>query len=139
MAKIPDADTGIATPAASEEASIGGEISIRRIQIVNLVLVVLATVGGLAVSGEFCLGVLAGGLLMAGSFGIIASVIRSVFTKTTISPLKIGIYWAKFAGILLLIGVLILVFRVDPLGLLVGLSTILVAITGEAVLRLAGK
>jgi hypothetical protein len=137
MAKMADGDPATA-PAGSDEV-FGPEVSIRRIQILNLCLVGLTSLGGLAVSAEFFWGALAGGVLMAVSFGIIAAVIKSVFTKSGISPLRIGIYWAKFAGILLIVGALILVFRVDPLGLLVGLSTILVAITVEAVLRLAGK
>jgi hypothetical protein len=131
-------DATAASPAATDEI-LGAEVSIRRIQVLNLCLVGVTSLGGLALSVDFFWGALAGGALMAASFGIIAAVIRSVFTKTGISPLRIGIYWAKFAGILLIVGALILVFRVDPLGLLAGLSTILVAITAEAVLRLAGK
>jgi hypothetical protein len=49
------------------------------------------------------------------------------------------LYWLKFAGIMALVGVLILVFRIEVTGLLVGLSTILVAVTAEAVLRMAGR
>lgn len=138
MAKTPDAEPTTDSPDSPEEV-LGPEVSIRRIQILNLCLTALTCLGGLAVSVDFFWGALGGGALMAASFGIIAAVIRSVFTKAGISPLKIAIYWAKFAGVLLLVGVFILVLNVDPLGLLAGLSTILVAITAEAVLRLAGK
>ncbi len=139
MAKVRDAEPEQTPSIPSEEGLLGPEVSVKRIQVLNLVLIALAAVIGLGVSFNFFWGVVAGGATMAASFGVIAAVIKSVFTKSGASPFNIGIYWLKFVGILAMVGAFVLVFRLDPLGLLVGLSTILLAITLEAVLRLAGK
>ena len=82
---------------------------------------------------------LAGGILMAANFRVLAGVMRAVFLKGSGSLTQVGIYWVKFAGVMALVGVLVLAFRIDPIGFLVGLTTILVAVTAEAVLRLVGK
>jgi hypothetical protein len=138
MDKPSDRDLPEAPDPASEEGGAAlGEVSIRRIQIINLCLLCVTALASLRISQAFALGVVAGGVLMAGNFGIIVSVIRAVFLKGQASALKVGLYWFKFAAVMLIAGVLILVFRVDVIGLLVGLSTILVAIVAEALLRLA--
>lgn len=137
METPPDRDLpGIAT---SEDETFAPEVSLKRIQIINLCILIVALLASLRISRGFALGVALVGVLMAANFVVIAAVIRSVFQKGKTSALNIGIYWAKFTGILLAIGALIVFFRVDVVGLLVGLSTILVAITLEALLRLAGK
>jgi hypothetical protein len=122
-----------------EDQSPAPEVSVKRIQIINVCILLVACLASLAISREFAVGIIVGGILMAANFVIITAVIRSVFLKGETSVLSIGIYWAKFVGVLVLVGVLILVFRIDVIGFLVGLSTILLAITTEAVLRLAGK
>ncbi|GAB4262449.1 MAG: hypothetical protein Kow0092_12780 [Deferrisomatales bacterium] len=123
---------------AEEESPPIAEVSLNRIQVINLVLVAVASAGGLWLSPHFALGVLTGGILMAANFRVIIGVMRAVFLRGSTSIVNVGIYWAKFTGIMLLVGTLILFFRVDAIGFLVGLTTILVAITAEAVLRLAG-
>ena len=137
METPPDGESTGTSPEGEEAA--GAEVSVKRIQIINLCILAVTCVATLRISQAFALGVLAGGVLMAVNFSIIVTVIRSVFTKSQTSVLNVGGYWIKFVGILLLVGTLMLVFHVDVIGLLVGLSTILVAITAEAVLRLAGK
>jgi hypothetical protein len=124
---------------SGEGEDLGSEVSVRRIQILNLFLLAAISAASLWISKEFALGVVAGGILMAANFRVLAGVMRAVFLKGAGSLVHVGIYWAKFAGVLLLVGVLVLAFRVDPVGFLLGLSTILVAVTAEAVLRLAGK
>ncbi len=119
-----------------QEEAPGPEVSLRRIQVINLVLVAAGSAAGLALSNRFALGVLTGGLLMAASFRVIAVVIRAVFLKGSTSPANVGIYWLKFTGMMLLVGYLVLKVRVDAIGLLLGLSGILVAITAEAVFTL---
>ncbi len=121
-----------------EEEPAGG-VSLRRIEGLNLALVGVGAAAGVWISPRFGLGVLVGGLVMAANFRIIAAVIRSVFLKGSTSPVNVAVYWAKFAGLMLLVGILILKVRVDAVGFLVGLSGILVAITLEAVLRLMGR
>lgn len=132
-----DRDLPEAPESASEEGeSALGEVSVRRIQGINLCVVAFAAVASLLISTAFALGVLVGGILMAANFSVIVTVIRSVFLKGEASILNVGMYWFKFVAVMLLTGVLILIFRVDVIGLLVGLSTILVAIVAEALLRL---
>lgn len=122
-----------------EGGSTPAEVSTRRIEAMNLALLGLASAASLAVSTGFALGVAAGGLLMAANFRIIVGVIRAVFLRGSARLGNVVIYWLKFAGVMALVGVLILVFRVDPIGFLLGSSTLLVAITAEAVLRLARR
>lgn len=122
---------------ADEAGATFGEVSVRRIQVINLCLLAAAALVSLWFSRAFALGVVAGGALMAGNFNIIVSVMRAVFLKGQAGIGRVGLYWVKFAALMLLIGVLVLVFRVDGIGLLVGLSTILVAIVAETLLRLA--
>ena len=129
-------------PPASEDAPESGpeaEISIRRIQILNLGVLAVFFGAGFLVSVRFALGVLAGGVLMAANFRVIAGVVRSVLLDQTSGVLNAGFYWVKFLALIGLIGALVLWFRVDVFGCLLGLSTILVAITLEAVLRLSGR
>ncbi|WP_025323880.1 ATP synthase subunit I [Deferrisoma camini] len=130
--ETPDAPLGDAGDDAGEV------ISIRRIQVFNLVLTAVGTLVGLWLSRRFALGVLLGGLVMAANFKVMAAVLRSVFLKGSTSPVNVGLYWVKFAGLMLLVGVLVVKFRVDAIGLLCGLGAIFIAITMEAVLRLIG-
>lgn len=125
--------------AAEEEESSYGEVSLTRIQVLNLCFTAAAAVLSMLLSVRFALGVVIGGLLMAANFRVIVGVVRSVFLYGSANVLSVGIYWAKFALLMLAVGILVLVFRVDAIGFLVGLSIILVAITTEAVLRLVGK
>ncbi|GAB6061766.1 MAG: hypothetical protein D6708_15605 [Candidatus Dadabacteria bacterium] len=126
------------SPLGEPEEDAGEPVSIRRIQVFNLVLTAAGTLAGLAVSRRFGLGILLGGLVMAANFKVMAAVLQSVFGKGSTNPVNIGLYWAKFAGLMLLVGVLVVKFRVDPIGLLCGLGAIFVAITAEAVFRLIG-
>lgn len=123
----------------TEDGSLGQEVSVRRIQVLNLVILAVCTLAALLVTKEFALGVLAGGILMAANFRVLAGVISGVFVKGGGSVAHVGIYWAKFAGVMVLVGVLVVALRVDAVGFLIGFSTILVAMFTEAVLRLAGK
>jgi len=127
-----------ADAAGSDEPS-GAEVSTRRIEVVHVCLVAAASLAALLVSRAFALGVFAGGLLMIANFRVIVGVIRSVFLKETNRVGNVIFYWLKFVGVLGLVGVIVVKFRVDALGFLVGLSLILVAITAEAVFRLIGK
>ncbi len=121
------------------EEDSGGEVSLQRIQVINLILTVVGAGASLLISYRFALGVLTGGLVMAANFRIMVGVIRAVFLKGSTSPVNVGIYWAKFTILMFVIGFLVLKVRVDAIGLLCGLSAILVAITLEAVLKLSGR
>ena len=123
----------------SPDSSPGAEISVQRIQLLNLGVLALSFGAGFLVSVRFALGVLAGGVLMAANFKVIAGVVRSVFLDQTYAALNACFYWVKFLALMGLVGALVLWFRIDIFGCLLGLSTIVVAITLEAVLRLCGR
>ena len=125
--------------AAGPDEPSGAEVSTRRIEVGHVCLVAVASLAGLLLSRAFALGGFAGGLLMIANFRVIGGVIRSVFLKETNRIGNVIFYWLKFVGVLGLVGVIVVKFRVDALGFLVGLSLILVAITAEAVVRLIGK
>lgn len=112
------------------------EVSLKRIQILNLCFIGIGTAAGWSLSQPLGLGILVGGLIMAVNFRIIVGVMRSVFLKGTANVANVGLYWAKFAGVMLLVGVLIAMFQMDAVGLLVGLSLIVPAVFIEAVVRL---
>ncbi|MBE0616411.1 MAG: hypothetical protein IH608_00605 [Proteobacteria bacterium] len=130
--QVPEKDT-------DPDLSAVGEVSIQRIQILNVCLVGLAVAAGFLISIRFAAGVAAGGVLMAANFRVIAGVIRSVFLKQSSTILNAGLYWVKFLALMGFVGLLMLWLRVDVFGFLLGLSIFLVAITLEAVLRLAGR
>ncbi|MHB8765151.1 MAG: ATP synthase subunit I [Deferrisomatales bacterium] len=132
-------DAEVSPGAGEDEGPPIKEVSLGRIEILNVCLVAAAALASFWFSRAFALGVLAGGVLMAANFRVIVGVMRSVFVRGSANALNVGIYWLKFVGLMLLVGIVILVFRVDPIGFLVGLSLILVAITTEAALRLAGR
>ena len=135
MATAPDPDAPEHTDTGESPAS-DGEVSLTRIQVLNLVLVAITAGGAWIFSRELAYGVLLGGALMAANLRIIVGVMRSVFGGGSGSIVNVGLYWVKFAAMMLLIGVLIAVFEIDPVGLLIGLSVFLLAITAEAVARL---
>lgn len=138
MTQTPANPEAPATDPADEGSSVG-EVSIQRIQVLNVCLLAVAAGAGLLVSRRFAVGVAAGGALMAVNFRVIAGVIRSVFLKQTGTLLNAGLYWVKFMALMGLIGFIVLWFRVDVIGFLVGLSVIFLAVTVEAVLRLLGR
>ncbi len=137
MVTAPDVE-GPDAPYPQDE-SPWAEVSVRRIEALNIGLLAAIALGGLWVSQAFALGVVAGGLLMIANFRIIVGVIRSVFLKGSHSALNVGLYWFKFMAFMALVGMLVAVFQVDAIGVLTGLSVIVLAILVEGVLRLVGK
>ncbi len=138
MATPPDEPSAPEGAPEQDESPIE-EVSTNRIEVLNLCLVGAASLGSLWISREFAIGVLGGGILMAANFRVLVGVLRSVFLRGTARVANVAIYWAKFLAVMFLVGVLLVSFRVDVIGFVVGLSTILVAITAEAVLRLARR
>lgn len=138
MATPPDEPSAPEGAPEQDESPIA-EVSTNRIEVLNLCLVGAASLGSLWISREFAIGVLGGGILMAANFRVLVGVLRSVFLRGTARVANVAIYWVKFLAVMFLVGVLLVSFRVDVIGFVVGLSTILVAITAEAVLRLARR
>jgi hypothetical protein len=124
----------------TEEAeTASADVSVERIQVLNLAILVAAVVASLWISLSFALGVAAGGVVMAANFRVIVGLMRRVFLRGARRFTYVGVYWAKFLGIMVLVGGCVVWLQVDVFGFLIGLSTILVAVTVEAGLRLAGK
>ena len=119
-----------------EPGPVGGEVSLTRLQVLHLVFVAIAAGTALYFGREMAYGVLLGGALMAANLRIIVGVMRSVFGKGSGSALNVGLYWAKFAILMLVVGILIAILGIDPVGLLVGLSIFVIAIIVEATARL---
>ena len=116
------------------------EASLRRIEVLNLALVVAASLLALGASRPFFWGVVAGGAVNAANFRIVAGVVRAMFLGgKRAGGLQAGLYWFKFTALLAVVGALILWVKVDGVGLVVGLTMLLVAIAVEASLRLTVK
>lgn len=138
-----DREDRMSTPSGEANEEIDenpiADVSVRRIEVINLAILVCLIGGGYYYSLSVAAGVALGGILMAANFRIISMVMASVFGKGSASLINVGTYWVKFLVLMVLIGFLVLYFKVDIYGLLVGLSTILVAVSIEAVLRMAGR
>ena len=95
-----------------------------------------AVVGGHQLSGlDGAIGVFVGGVLALVNFWVLARIVVKLTSGEEVAPaIMIGRLFAKFAGIGAVLGVLILTVEVDPLGLLIGLSVVVVAIIASSVL-----
>lgn len=123
-----------------EGGDIGGPVNIRRIELFNILLVIVVTLlVSVFWSGDIAFAVIVGGVLMAASFRIIASVMTAVFGKGGGSIVHVATYWLKFTLMMLLTGAAILVYDLDVGGLLIGFSQIVPAIVLETVWKLAKK
>jgi hypothetical protein len=112
-------------------------IDIRRIEIVNVCLVVVAALAAFFLRSEAsALGVVLGGAIMATSFRIIVAVMQAVLGRGSKRLWPIVAFWLKFAVMMILLGVLVIVYDIDAFGLLIGLSTILVSIVLESIRKL---
>ncbi len=122
-----------------EAETASADVSVERIQVLNLAILAVALLASLFISLPFTLGVAAGGVLMAANFRVIVGLMRRVMLRGSRRFTYVGVYWAKFLGIMVLVGGCVVWLQVDVFGFVVGLSTVLVAVTVEAGLRLAGK
>ena len=108
------------------------EALIKKIELFNWVLLVLLTSGGFVLSSrEFGFGVLVGGILAIGNFHLMK---RSLFRA--LDPQKKGKsrffylfkYYLRFAALGLIIALLLIKGWVNPFGMLLGLSIIVLGI-----------
>lgn len=121
-----------------EGSDFGGEISIRRVELFNLLFTaVMAALVYFLWEKSVAMAVGMGGIIMALSFRIMASVLKAVFGKGKVSFFALALFWLKFGLLMTGVGALVLVFDVDAMGLLIGLSLIVPAIVLETVLKLA--
>lgn len=116
----------------------GGEISTRRIELVNVALVLAAAALAYFLwTPQVAVGMILGGALSAASFRVIAVVMKAIFAKGSTSFWPVATFWIKYSAMMAAVGALVLIYRVDVIGLLIGLSLLLPAIVVEAVLRMA--
>ena len=102
-----------------------------------LVLLILSTVGYFFLTPKQTLGIIIGGLIVIANFKIFKNTIRSAFGKDFLLTAKkttilVKIYFRLFA-LGLILALLLKIKLVDPIGLTIGLSTVVTAITLLAV------
>ncbi|HED00071.1 MAG TPA: ATP synthase subunit I [Proteobacteria bacterium] len=105
---------------------------IKKIQVSSLVLCLILTIFGVIfVSVNFALGILAGGIIASFNFYWLQTALRKIFDQQVIFGHK-AIYYAKYYLRLIIMGIflyeLIVNKMVHPLGLIIGLSVIVINI-----------
>ncbi len=102
-----------------------------------LVLLILSTMGYFFLTPKQTLGIIVGGLIIIANFNIFKNTIRSAFGKDFLLAAKkttilAKIYFRLFA-LGLILALLLKIKLVDPIGLTIGLSTVVTAIVLLAV------
>jgi inner membrane protein involved in colicin E2 resistance len=105
---------------------------IKKIQVSSLVLCLILTIFGVIfVSVNFALGILAGGIIASFNFYWLQTALRKIFDQQVVFGHK-AIYYAKYYLRLVIMGIvlyeLIVNKMVHPLGLIIGLSVIVINI-----------
>ncbi len=112
----------------------------REIRLLNwITLLVLSLVSALVLDGASTLGIILGGLIIIANFGLLQHTIRRAFSSDgTMRSSKASVI-VKYYLRLLALGVvlLLLISRgwINPVGLAVGLSTVLFSIVGFGIKR----
>ena len=105
----------------------------KRIKSRNWVILLTLGLASFFLMGDaFTLGILLGGLLIIANFNLLAHTIRSAFTPNGMpagnKPAIVGKYYLRLLALGLIIYVLIHYGRIDPVGLVIGLSTVVISI-----------
>jgi hypothetical protein len=102
-----------------------------------LVLLVLSSFGYLIMSPFWTAGVLFGGLIAIANFSVLQHTVRRAFSPEGIHQGArfsiVGKYYVRLVALGVLLYVLITRGWVEPVGLVVGLSTVMVSIIGFAI------
>ncbi|GEM_PF-4293383 len=103
---------------------------IRNTLLVQALLVVSATVGALVLSGwELALAVLVAGLVATGDLALLAYIVKALFDGKQRNRLAIGVILGlKFPVLLGAVYLMLNVGALDPLGAILGFSTLVVAV-----------
>jgi hypothetical protein len=111
---------------------ISDESLLRRIEWINLVLVILATLGAWAgFSFKIAFGVFLGGIIATASFQILKWQLRRAFQSQGVIPHKGGLfasYYLRFLAVVFVIYTVIYYGWANPIALLVGLSLVVLSI-----------
>lgn len=97
----------------------------------NLVLLILVSGIGLwATSWDFAMGIIAGGLIVTINFHLLYRTLKRSFTPPRVSSTKVILfkYYVRFVISGLIIFFLVSRHVVDPLGLFIGLSVVVVSV-----------
>jgi len=128
-------------PVLAPEDGDGGtkEISIRRIELFNLLIIAAAAIAAWFYEGKrLSLAIIFGGLLAAASFRVVAMVVTTLLEGGSSKGKGFAafVYWLKFMLTFALVGVAVLYLKVNVGGLLIGLSLIVFAIIIETLFKL---
>ena len=104
---------------------------VRRLKINNgVILALLVAISGLVAGTRFSLSVLCGGLLAIGNFHVLYSTLRRAFLSPTSASGASTVVVFKYYIRLILTGIAIFLLlkfgKINPLGLLLGLSTVVI-------------
>jgi hypothetical protein len=121
----------------TEPPNSAREASVTAMEWINLLLVAICTSLAFFWGADKALAVFTGGALMAVVFRITVAAMRAIFIKSRNRGWPLVAFWLQYTLMIVIVGVLILEFKIDPAGFLIGLSTIVVAIVAEAVRKLA--
>lgn len=107
-----------------------------------VVLLVLSALSYFLADTSFTLGVILGGLLVIANFNFMQRSVLSAFTALSVAKKTKASIIAKFYLRLLALGVILYVLAqwewIDPIGLMIGLSTVLLSMLTFAILRALG-
>jgi hypothetical protein len=102
-----------------------------------VVLLILSLFGYFVMSPFWTAGVLFGGLVAIANFSVLQHTVRRAFSPEGIHPGArlsiVGKYYLRLLALGVVIYVLITRGWIDPVGLVVGLSTVMVSIAGVAI------
>ena len=115
------------------------EVSVAAMEKINLLLVAVSTSLALFWGVDKAVAVCIGGALMGIIFRITVAAMRAIFIKSRNRGWPLVAYWLQYTLMIVVVGVLILEFKIDPAGFLIGLSMIVIAIVVEAIRKLAAQ
>jgi hypothetical protein len=102
-----------------------------------VVLLILSSFGYFVMSPFWTAGVVIGGLIAIANFGVLQHTVRRAFSPEGIHQGArfsiVGKYYLRLLALGVIIYVLITRGWIDPVGLVVGLSTVMVSIIGVAI------
>lgn len=97
-----------------------------------VILMAMGVASFFLMSDAFTLGLLLGGLVIIANFNLLARTVRRAFSPNGMAPTQkpaiVGKYYLRLLALGLVIYLLIHYGRIDPVGLVIGLSTVVISI-----------